>query len=352
MCMPVQVVAVGVGAGSGGRNRGCARLCAAFSGRWSRNERTLVLTCVLFTLITAAQMVAAIAANSFALLIDAASMIVDVASYSANLWAECAQKNDASPGGRRAELSEFMVAGTSLAALWGLMLFSIVEAARALPAALARATGQDAPPGVQVDGTIVLAFALVGVALDAIVLRQFWVAGEGAGASIGASAGGEVAPVADDAMHAAADSEAGAPNAAAAPEPALPAAPAVRRRFRPFPRGARLGGGACAVGCLAACCRVRHKLNMGSALTHVSADSFRSVTTLVLSVVILSTDIDSQLADSLAVLLVGAAVAITAIGTTARWMGATRRLLCRYGLSGPCKPLGGPGVTLALAPGA
>mmetsp|Transcript_5057 Transcript_5057/g.13105 ORF Transcript_5057/g.13105 Transcript_5057/m.13105 type:complete len:339 (-) Transcript_5057:66-1082(-) len=335
--MPVQVSVVGVGAG--GKSLSSARLRAPFSARWSRNERALVLTCVLFTIITAAQMLAAIVANSLALLVDAASMIADVATYCVNLWAECAQTDESAPGIRRAKFRELIVAGTSLAALWGLMLFSCGEAVKALPGALERVARHNAPADAQVNGMIVLTFALLGGTIDAVVLRQFWTAGAGVEAvravtTLPDGIGSRVTPVVDKA---AADVKVGEP-------PADETSPAPE----PTPPVTRLGGGACAIGWLATCCRTPHHLNMGSALAHVSADSFRSMTTLILSVVILSTDMDSELADLLATLLIGLAITITSLGTTARWAVAIRRLLCRPGPDEPYKQLGSGG-TLPLA---
>jgi Co/Zn/Cd efflux system component len=67
---------------------------------------------------------------------------------------------------------------------------------------------------------------------------------------------------------------------------------------------------------------------MSSALTHVLADTFRSITTLIESLLILGLGMDSVAVDDLAAIIVAAAIMLTALGTTKRCAETCRRLAC------------------------
>lgn len=338
-------------------SRGAMGLHATLRRRaaaWSRNERTLVLTLALFTAITSAQFVGAALAGSLSLLVDAGSMLVDVCTYAANLWAECAQHASR----RRAALVELAVSGLSLCALWAIMIAGVAQSAQVL-ARLGGAGGQAADGG-SVDARVVLGFALVGLLIDGVVLAQFarghdgrerrsgqsdqpeggpeegargagrrragGDAGEPAGADVGGpSAGGapgllELSPSRVSVLLA----EAAAEHAGTAPPEGTPAGLADGAAAGGGIAGARPGGRR---GCARCVCGSGHRLNMSSALSHVLADLFRSATTLAEAALILRGDVDGQLADAVAALLVAAAIALTSWGTTVRWCVHARELL-------------------------
>ncbi|KAG8466756.1 hypothetical protein KFE25_008135 [Diacronema lutheri] len=277
----------------------------------SRNERTLVLTLLLFASITSAQFVGAAFARSLSLLVDAASMLVDVMTYAANLWAECA----AGRGARHAELVELGVSGFSLCTLWVIMIISVSQAAAALRMARG-ASGAEAGHGDDaVDGRIVLGFAAVGIVIDVIVLHSF---------AQGHAHGGDTREAHDEAL--------GMADAANA---AMPRLPEARRTAAPArncgaPAEERAHSEMAARGRVLHCCGSMRgqQLNMSSALAHVLADLFRSLTTLVESAAILSHGMDGRFADSVAAICVAVAIALSSAGTTSRWI-ARAALLCQ-----------------------
>jgi Co/Zn/Cd efflux system component len=143
---------------------------------------------VLFGLITAVQFVAALAANSMALLADCVCMAVDTLSYVGNIVAECAGEVD--PADAVAVLRQGRqrvgAAGASLGLLLGFTIYFMAEA-------LVTIVGGEGD-GEDVDPYIVLGFALAGLLFDAVSLAAFrcWhqrtkVAGGGGGQLVGAA---------------------------------------------------------------------------------------------------------------------------------------------------------------------
>ncbi|KAG8461417.1 hypothetical protein KFE25_010604 [Diacronema lutheri] len=262
--------------------RTCATCCCA-----SQDERTLSVTLVLFSLIVISQFVGAYISNSRALLIDAGSMLVDVATYVTNLWAECVPMRSESARATH----ELFVAGGSLLALWVITLAGVAQAAALLHASGVAQLTEPEPPGsgAGVDGGIVLGFACVGIAFDAIALGQF-------------AASWRAAQRANSAKH-------------------------LEQRV---PERLSLAD------CLACVCGAALELNMSSALAHVLADLLRSVTTLVESILILRCGLNSAAVDGLAALCVAAAILVTALGPTRRWFGACSARLARPPPAGAC----------------
>jgi Co/Zn/Cd efflux system component len=262
-----------------------AQLCSRASRlarrvlRMTPNERTLTVAIVLFSLITLAQLIGAYYARSNALLIDAASMLVDIASYVTNLWAECSPAQSA----RRAAQQQVAVSGASLLALWVVTLVGLVQACVSLvgfvPADLSVPDG--AVP--RVDARIVLGFAAFGVWFDAISIAEF------RRSALSARAARE------------------ADRKAAADQGARALAVLGAR-----PRG---------------CCGLQ--LNMTSALAHVLADTCRSLITLVASALTIGMGLNSGVVDALAAVLIASLVSMTALLTTQRWVCTARNLLQR-----------------------
>lgn len=141
----------------------------------SLNAQVLAATLALNSTITSAQFVGAWHANSLALLIDCSSMLVDVISYAAALWAEC------SPGAK--QRNEMIVSALSMLALWGVTLPAIVgalavlaESERRQQLALQGITvlaGDEDDRMDVVNPWIILGFALAGIMCDAIALTCF-----------------------------------------------------------------------------------------------------------------------------------------------------------------------------------
>lgn len=133
--------------------------------QWA-NVRALTVTLLLFLAITTSQFIGSAIAGSLSLLIDSASMLVDVLTYAANLWAECGCSGPRSRAD--SEKTELLVSGVSLGALWAITLPSAFEAI----ATLANLDGaRDADDAV--NGHIVLGFALAGLAVDGASLAEF-----------------------------------------------------------------------------------------------------------------------------------------------------------------------------------
>lgn len=288
----------------------------------TQNQRALVVTMLLFSLVVLSQFVGAFVSHSRALLIDAASMLVDVATYATNLWVECAPTTSV----RQAETREVAVSGISLLALWTITL---IGAAQAIAALRGRGLSgmrapEDGAANHGVDGRIVLGFALLGLAVDVFSLLEFnrsWrqarraeaeadvvvPSGSTAGAAVGVTSDGAVAVEEARSTCAGVD--------------------ASKHRARACAR-ARGALGCCAL-----------ELNMSSALTHVLADTFRSTTTLVESLLILCTvdgrRMNSVAVDGLAAVIVAAVIMLTALGTTKRWAETCWRLACAPRLRRP-----------------
>jgi Co/Zn/Cd efflux system component len=264
--------------------------------RMSKNERTLVVTIALFSLIVVSQFVGAYISNSRALLIDAASMLLDVATYVCNLWAECALARAV----RVAEMQELSVTGMSLLVLWTVTLIGMADAIMMLHSVgLSELRTPDAESGGEgVDGRIVLVFALVGILFDAVALSEF--VGSCREARRERLGGAESAE--DRRATVAVDVHCG---------PASAEKPRCCARAR---------------SCCECCECASLELNMSSALAHVLADTLRSLTTLVESLLILRLDLNSEAVDGLAALCVACAIIVTALGTTHRWFGTCWRL--------------------------
>lgn len=244
----------------------------------SQDERTLIVTIILFSIIVLSQFVGAYVSRSRALLIDAGSMLIDVATYFINLWGLCAPTRSK----RTADIHEVLVSGASLLALWAITLVGVGQAVETL-----RESGfselnepESRGDGEGVDGRIVLFFACLGILFDILALGQFvgsWREAQRARAAI------EATPVQE-----------------------------------------RLS----LASCCACVCGAALELNMSSALTHVLADTLRSLTTLVESLLILSCGLNSEAIDGLAALCVAMAIIATSLGTTRRWVSMCFRIAC------------------------
>lgn len=257
-------------------------------GCCSPNARTLWVAIVLFGAITICQVVGAAVSRSMALLVDAASMFVDVVSYVGNLWAECKPVASSEARQRRT----LLVAGVSLTLLWALLVPSFVGAV----AVLARRAGDDDVDDDGVDAGVVLAFAVVGIVVDVVSLASFM----GLCRTEDAAARPLVA-----------NGGLGHQFDVLAEEFAMPLAGRVVH-------GGRRGCWPCGrCGDRRATCG----LNMTSALVHVAADFARSTTTLVAALIILHGNVDSERrVDAVAAIVVTAVIAAAAFQPTATYV--------------------------------
>ena len=138
----------------------------------TRNEWVLCITLVLFSSITAAQFIAALHANSLALIADCVSMLIDTLSYVANIVAECLSAR--SPRCRpHIDTIQLAAAGSSIIVLIFLTTYVLVTAIR-------RTFRWDDPVdmdgdggGDNVDSTIVLVFAIIGIVFDLLSFFAF-----------------------------------------------------------------------------------------------------------------------------------------------------------------------------------
>lgn len=128
----------------------------------SGNVRVLLLTAALFALITLAQIVAALAANSLALLQDSVSMGVDAITYVGNIVVETQR-------GRYAEVALEVGFGlVSIIVLFVFTLLFMLEARTRLTTANDGSSEDDAT-----NPYIVLAFAIWGLVFDLAAMVAF-----------------------------------------------------------------------------------------------------------------------------------------------------------------------------------
>mmetsp|Transcript_53477 Transcript_53477/g.106450 ORF Transcript_53477/g.106450 Transcript_53477/m.106450 type:complete len:356 (+) Transcript_53477:77-1144(+) len=234
-----------------------ARCCTA-------NSRVLWIVILLFATITLAQLLAAVAANSDALMVDGLSMFVDTATYVGNL---CAEQYGGGP------FSELLASGASFAILYGVALWGVIESAINL--------GNPGDREAALSPAIVLAFGLWGLAFDFLAFLGFYrwgleslvtSAGLGDDASIGLA-------TAQDPL----------------PEEEQPADARVEGEQKP-------------------------SMNMRSAFLHVGADMLRSLTTVVEGVLVLYAGAEPRRSDAVAALVVSATILAGGCGASASWM--------------------------------
>ena len=143
----------------------------------TRNEWVLTITLSLFSTITAAQFIAALHANSLALLADCVSMFIDTLSYVANLVAECLSAR--SPRCQKhINTIQLATSGISIFVLVSLTLWVLCEAiGTAITTEGADLDGDGVHVGGRggdtVDSAIVLVFAIIGIIFDLISFFAF-----------------------------------------------------------------------------------------------------------------------------------------------------------------------------------
>ena len=219
--------------------------CCGISG----NALSLITAATLFTVITAVQYVFGIIANSLALQADCMSMGVDALSYLGSLFVECRQS--ANPYDKRS-----MELGMAAVSYFLLLYFTIDFIMEGVETVTATDEGGD-----DVNGYIVLGFALGGLLFDGISLLVFQQFGEHAGAE---DAG--VVQESHDNL-------------------------------------------TCGI-----------NVNMCAALLHVMSDLLRSSTTLVESIVILLVpSVSSSKADGFSALIVCSIIALGTLGALVTW---------------------------------
>eukprot|EP00931_Biecheleriopsis_adriatica_P027269 TRINITY_DN16426_c0_g1_i1.p1 TRINITY_DN16426_c0_g1~~TRINITY_DN16426_c0_g1_i1.p1 ORF type:complete len:355 (+),score=71.50 TRINITY_DN16426_c0_g1_i1:57-1067(+) len=130
------------------------------------NIKALIVTSFLFALITVAQVFAAQAAHSQALLMDCISMGVDALTYMGNIVVECCKRN-----GGEAKGAQLVCCAISL----GFLLYFTYTAAQESWGTVQICRGQATSDGSDddVNGWIVLGFALGGVVFDLLSLWAF-----------------------------------------------------------------------------------------------------------------------------------------------------------------------------------
>jgi len=251
--------------------------CVAEKKEWPENAKALIVAICLFTLITAVQFVAAIVSNSDALLVDCASMLVDAMTYVFNLHAECKGREETQSLraiARRALVSS----GFSIVVLYGITAWGLSDAIGTLAA---KHVVDD------LDPTIVLVFGVLGVVFDGATLAAFkaWgfnpegVADDSFG--LGASADQQQQPLGAD-------------------ENENPKLCGLSRRESSL-------------------------VNMCSALTHVVADSIRSLTSILLGlVVMLDHSVNGSVADGYATLIVASTIILGNVPLCRAWARAFR----------------------------
>jgi Co/Zn/Cd efflux system component len=136
------------------------RLCCGVP--FTENMRVLALTAALFAFITVAQLIAASVAKSDALLADCVSMAVDAMTYLLNIFVEARE------GKAFHRELQCVVPAISLSVLFFFTVSMLLEAKETLAAHAGDGAADD-----EVDPTIILGFASLGILFDAIALRAF-----------------------------------------------------------------------------------------------------------------------------------------------------------------------------------
>lgn len=245
------------------------------------NVKVLIIAIVLFASITVVQFFAAIIGHSNALLVDCASMLVDTGTYVGNLYSECldTEKSDELSSARRALISS----GLSLLVLYGITGWGLWDAVSSLTT---KHLEDDLEPG------IVLGFGIGGVIFDGLTLLAFRRLGEPASRATPA------APESDDGD--------------------------LSRALEPESEA-----------CLS---HSAHKeasaMNMCSAFSHVIADTIRSVTSILLGLVVLfDHTVNGSRCDAYATLVVSSTILFGNSALVAEWCKALRDYRAARGAS-------------------
>lgn len=130
----------------------------------SGNSKSLLVMFTLFSTITALQYYAAVVAHSVALKADCASMAVDALSYLGNMVAECTSDK------RCRAILELIMSATSLMLLAYFTVIFFIEAAMSV--GLLRSSDREAE-AEEVDASIVLFFAALGILFDILSLTSY-----------------------------------------------------------------------------------------------------------------------------------------------------------------------------------
>ena len=128
-------------------------LCDAFGAHCSNNSKILATVFLLFGSITAAQFLAALAAESDALLVDCGSMFVDTCTYVLNLFAEK----------RRGQVTDLCASGISILVLLLVSVSGLLDAVHDLEHPREKDRLQ--------SPLLVLIFGFLGICFDLI---SFW----------------------------------------------------------------------------------------------------------------------------------------------------------------------------------
>ena len=262
------------------------------------NSKSLIIMLVLFTTIAGAQYVAAVVANSLSLQADCISMLVDALSYVGNLLAECT-KNSATKA--RLELGMSFLSIALLVVFNTYYFFDAIWHASDKGLGMVvvnQTTGADEINGGEttfVNGGIVLVFALLGLLFDAVSLVSFKLfSGKEAALDSGMSGSDSSASSAASSASSAASS-----SSAAAAASASGKASASTLSSNPG------------------------RVNMLSALGHVTSDLLRSTTTLVESIILLSSpELNSVEVDGWCTIFICLVISIGNVAMVRKWLKA------------------------------
>jgi len=129
---------------------------------WPKDAWTLLVTTVLFGLITVAQLLGAIISRSIALFGDSVSMLVDVITYLSNLYAELSAASAYDK-----KRNQLIASGFSLAVLM-ILSFAVIYSS------VDRLVKDIEGNKEVVDPDIVLVFAIIGIVFDIASCSAFW----------------------------------------------------------------------------------------------------------------------------------------------------------------------------------
>jgi Co/Zn/Cd efflux system component len=136
------------------------RCCCRRRARCTNHAKVLVVALVLFLSTSCAQFGLALLARSDTLLVDCASMFVDSATYAGNLWAVCRDADDPADAAKGA----LITSGVSIIVLAAITTWGMAGAVRRIR--------QKHPPD-RVNAEIVLVMGVFGLVFDAATLLAF-----------------------------------------------------------------------------------------------------------------------------------------------------------------------------------
>ena len=251
------------------------------------NQCVLAITCAAFALFVIAEIIGALAGHSLSLLGDAAAMSVDVFSYLANMYAEYLKDSGHEITPRQKVIIEVLVPSFSVCALIGVTIYVVIDA-------IAVIIDPSSDGGDDVNVLFLFCFAGVNMAVDILSALMFYCKGKEAFITAGNDSKPThvlLPPHCEDQQQIFIRSD-------EVPTHHVPLPPHFEGQQRVL---IALSGEHSAP---LTSEQEKANLNMISAFTHVTGDTFRTISIFVAAVVATVTDVPGNLCDAWAAVIV------------------------------------------------